>query len=1090
MKGENENSNERDQISLDLQEDNLALELQENCDRDKNEINPAKSAEIFHKLAAVYEKRQPENIKDRMICLIKSAALFNAAILRSPDNVQQIQEDLKAFCANLVHEANAEIQDVDLIKKAQSVAKLVKQMRDSIDLKLTQVSKCPENTSQSDRIVFEVEISKEVEKIQNQLATDYTDIMAEVAKFAEETMGKPPCEYSLAGMGSLARKEITPYSDFENVILLQSTDAEYENMLNYFRWYSVIFQIVLINLGETIIPSVSISSLNDKNSKYGDWFYDNITPRGICFDGMMPHACKFPLGRTQPTKEKTWKTELIKPVNEMLKYLNSEESLKNGYHLSTILTKTCHVYGNVKVFEQFENGATRFIKVEQVKTIQESVTKQITEDLAKFATRQSLVGIIPPKQFNVKQVIYRSTTILISEMGRYYKITTNSCFETLKELAAKNYISENTKQKLGFAVALACLVRLKWYMFKKSQNDNIDSITTFLKMIGKQATVSYFRIAYALQCDISKRFHLKKFHLYSNPKLLNVSLAYSLKETYHFPAENLLQDLSQKEIFNQRYYEFDYCMACMEEEFLTTPRSSQEIISGIKTVSDINLRSLAKVLMSLNCFDDALECYERLLMLLEDKQLCTQLSTEKQQLKPDDIGIHREVAKIKHCIGYCLMNLGKYDEAKTKFESSLQTNESLSHNTEQDSDVAKSLYQLGVNLTFLYKLDEALIHLEKSLQIRENISSDISSDLNIAQTEYEIARCFIKKHQVPKALKSLQRALHITEKASPDKNTDRDVSRILQATGFCCKLMGDLEKAKDHFQRVIAINAHTSTDVTTDKELAYSYHAIGCCLRDMEKPKEAKAFLTKTLLIVENSSLDVTTDRDVAIACHWIGRCLVDMNKLEEGKLFLEKALLAIEKTSKHITTDVNVACTSYWIGRCLMLSKKPVESRVFLQRALAVWQKRSDNIATDYDVAETSYWIGLCFMKSEMAQEAKIIFEKILKFQKKTSRDATTDLAVAKTNYWIGRCLLNTKNAYEAKSFLEKALLIYQRSSNNVTTDCNIAKINYWIGWLFRRNEKNRRGSRSIRQSIKNGRKQHHPHHTVVQLALTPRRL
>ena len=71
--------------------------------------------------------------------------------------------------------------------------------------------------------------------------------------------------------------------------------------------------------------------------------------------------CKFPLGRQQQTKNKPFTTELIKPVSEMLEYLTSDTDLKNGYHLADILTKTCFVYGNQIIFEQFKNGTQNYL---------------------------------------------------------------------------------------------------------------------------------------------------------------------------------------------------------------------------------------------------------------------------------------------------------------------------------------------------------------------------------------------------------------------------------------------------------------------------------------------------------------------------------------------------------------------------------------------------------------------------------------------------------------------------------------------------------------------------------------------------------
>ena len=65
----------------------------------------------------------------------------------------------------------------------------------------------------------------------------------------------------------------------------------------------------------------------------------------------MLHACKFPLGRAKHTNSKLFTTVLIKPASEMLKYLSSEENLKNVYHLSDILTSTCFVFAKQEHFQ-------------------------------------------------------------------------------------------------------------------------------------------------------------------------------------------------------------------------------------------------------------------------------------------------------------------------------------------------------------------------------------------------------------------------------------------------------------------------------------------------------------------------------------------------------------------------------------------------------------------------------------------------------------------------------------------------------------------------------------------------------------------
>ena len=382
-----------------------------------------------------------------------------------------------------------------------------------------------------------------MEQMQEKIADDYIGIMAVIAAYCEDVMGSAPYEFAIVGMGSLARREITPFSDFEHIILLSNSaleDESYEKNLNYYRWFSLIFQTVLINLQETIIPSIDVFHLNNELSWYGNWFYDDITIRGMSFDGMMMHACKFPLGRQQLTKDKPWKTELIKPVDKMLNYLSSEEDVKNGYHLKDILTKTCFVYKSKYLFADFSKKVNNTLQQYSKDERAQQVKKQVQEDLENFFTGSNISKLKTKNTINVKKDVYRSTTLFVSALGRIHNIHASSSFDVITDLANRQIISSFAEHNLKYAVALACEIRLKWYMKNKQQCDTINSdldkqtnaISKLTDIAGKQNLIKYFQIAYSVQCDIAERMNLQKRYLCTNPYLFNISVGICFDE-YH-----------------------------------------------------------------------------------------------------------------------------------------------------------------------------------------------------------------------------------------------------------------------------------------------------------------------------------------------------------------------------------------------------------------------------------------------------------------------------------------------------------------------------------------------------------------------------
>ena len=401
--------------------------------------------------------------------------------------------------------AKANNRNLCLVKKSEQVKAQAEKLRIEIEALL---EKSPLNISvysKSNDVhgLISQKIS-EIREINKTVAHKYKQIMADVSEFCENAMGKPPCEYAVIGMGSLARDQITPYSDFEHIILLHDKE-NYKTHLEFIRWFSVIFHVI-INLQETIISSLNVDSLNTNEFPLGNWYYDAITPRGISFDGHMLHACKFPLGRTQPTPIKPFTTELIKPVNKMLEYLTTEADLKNGYHLADMLTKTCFVCGGQDIFEKFVDGVQMYLnKKSKLKTLND-VRRQVKDDLNKFSTRFQLSQLKSQNKINIKQLVYRSTTIFISALATLHKISANSSFDIIDQLEQHNKISQNTANKLRYAIAIATEMRLRVYMKSKCQNDDaidldqINGVKNFLHILEHQAQLITFKLRIA--CNV------------------------------------------------------------------------------------------------------------------------------------------------------------------------------------------------------------------------------------------------------------------------------------------------------------------------------------------------------------------------------------------------------------------------------------------------------------------------------------------------------------------------------------------------------------------------------------------------------------
>jgi len=200
-------------------------------------------------------------------------------------------------------------------------------------------------------------------------------------------------EYAIMSLGSFASGTMTPWSDLEFAILVRFSAYK-----EYFRDFTKLLQIKIINLGETILPIIGVEALNNvRTAKEEDeWFWDGLTQRGLSLDGNRWYACKSPLGRQGGYKilkksdnGKTILTdlpdyELILTPEEMAEFQSESPSTtwyKTDKHLVQALRFTSFIMGSQGLYDAYKKNLQHKISI---KILQSRTLELLQEDVSKY----------------------------------------------------------------------------------------------------------------------------------------------------------------------------------------------------------------------------------------------------------------------------------------------------------------------------------------------------------------------------------------------------------------------------------------------------------------------------------------------------------------------------------------------------------------------------------------------------------------------------------------------------------------------------------------------------------------------------------
>lgn len=326
------------------------------------------------------------------------------------------------------------------------------------------------------------------------------DVIVELFEFCRKELDKQrhsrdqvqlPWRYAVIAFGSTARFEATPNSDFEWGILVDDDGSLDSDCRKYFRELTTLFHFLVICLGETILPAMAIKELEAAN------FFDKKTVRGFAFDGLMPGACKWPLGNQHHhdwdlTASEAF--ELIGRPTDLAKF-QSADDYKNRPEFAFSLLSARFICGDQSLFDEYRQDCTQMIRSHQ-DSIRSSIRKLLREDCERYRFRalsmNSFGVFLSPK--NLYRLFDRSVLALwfleqLSDQKHSQELLVVS-LSTVELLEQVSCLHKNGKANIRDAIQWSLLLRLQTHHAQHGRDMLPATVVDHIKLITQ-----YYRVA-------------------------------------------------------------------------------------------------------------------------------------------------------------------------------------------------------------------------------------------------------------------------------------------------------------------------------------------------------------------------------------------------------------------------------------------------------------------------------------------------------------------------------------------------------------------------------------------------------------------
>ncbi|XP_078700926.1 uncharacterized protein LOC144927403 [Branchiostoma floridae x Branchiostoma belcheri] len=918
--------------------------------------------------------------------------------------------------------------------------KKLMQIRSECETKLNTIAKKYSTSfDQSDEERKRQELSQgtAVRDLYCKIAEDMKTLVRDLLTECVSAIGGPAgdVKYAVIGLGSLARQEMTPYSDLEFAILVQE-GCNTDDVRTYFKTLTRYLHLKILNLGETILPAVGVQSLNDFTSwnPLDDWYHDSLTPRGFAFDGAMPWASKTPLGREQGVTSDQL-TCLILTPSEMAAIQTDPRAL-DWSHLREVLTCVTLIHGDPSLVEDYETLLHNilFEQVDQFGTTlgMRRATKNLLASLQEFKT--DLSGMLSAgKLFQVKKEIYRMPSILLSSLGLFFGITEKSSWEIVQALQRKGVINVEAEHNLKFAVSIATQLRLRTYLSNLGQKDNISTLpkasletlegwkgeeeeemrpsAAIFGMESPAILFRFFQTVLPLEESVGSLFAGKFTGEKSSevtPSTLHPWLELSLKTKEFYDSS-----LKNRALVHMRLLQYQDAKACLEQ-YIAETDEGDALQSSIL---------IGQVLYHLGDYKGAVTCFRN----LTDRRLSS---------KKDRISVVTFLGQAHH-------QNGNLQESSRCFEEALKE---LRKKGEPESDLSETelLNNLACALRSTGKYTEAISCFEEALAMDGGGQKQRQGNPRVAVILNNMGDTYQSEGQYDKAIQCYVEALTIEQKIYGDNRAHPFMAATLHNLGSAYRDIGDFSAAMSAFQSSLQIKETVFGKDALHPEIATTLDGLAALKRHQGNFVHAQQ-LNKQAFFIRRTVFGENADNlEIAESLANMGaNCLERPKDFQEGLSLLEEAYEMRKRIFKN-TSHPCVAKSLHNIGVALYKLEQYEPALTKHKEALEMFREIGPLDVKNLEIAAALGGIGSCLCHLGDTTEGRLRLEEALTMFKSISGFSNPDIIKLYSN--LAKVMMEQGDIKEAMDFLMEALdavkssrvAIYYHGGQNASNEEN----------------------------------------------------